>query len=139
MKDSVRFCPQCCSASVEFSELVGGDGKCKGCGWSGLATDLLVVPIEHDFAGKEDVIVSMVNDVRAFLAGELGLPWLRFLLKWGFLSGDPQNIVATLDRKKFAKYLAVLGQSAVASLIAERARQSEAAAKEGKVGGDAAN
>ncbi len=132
MKDSVRFCPQCGSASVDFSSLVGGGASCRGCGWHGQADDLLVVPIEHDFAGKEDAIISMVNDVRAFLSSELGLPWLKFLLKWGFISADSNNVTGTIDRKKFARYLAVIGQSVVPALIAERVRQSEAAAKEGK-------
>lgn len=125
MKDSVKFCPTCGSAHVEFSSLVGGQGSCKGCGWRGHADELLTVPIEHDFAGKEDMLVSMMNDIRKFLSGELGTPWLRFLLKWGFLEADVNNILATLDRKKFARYLAVIGQSVVAALIAERARQSQ--------------
>lgn len=133
MKDSVRFCPQCGSASVDFSALVNGQAYCRGCNWRGLADELLLVPIQHEFANKEDMVVSMVNDVRSFLAGELGLPWLRFLLKWGFITADPNNIAGTLDRKKFARYLAVIGQSVVTSLIAERTRQSEATAKEGDV------
>ena len=131
MKDSVKFCPTCGSASVEFSSLVGGQGSCKGCGWVGNADELLVVPIEHDFAGKEGMLVSMMNDVRKFMSGELGQPWLRFLLKWGFLEADVNNLLATLDRKKFARYLAVIGQSVVAALIAERARQSQPKEGEG--------
>ncbi len=123
MQDSVKFCPQCGSASVDFSALAGGGAACKGCGWNGLVEDLLTVPIQHDFVGKEDIIRSMVNDVRTFLSGELGLPWLKFLLKWGFIVADTKNIAGTVDRKKFARYLAVIGQTVVTALIAERARQ----------------
>lgn len=133
-QDSVKFCPQCGSASVEFSSLAMGQGSCKGCGWQGLADDLLTVPIQHDFVGREDVLVAMVNDVRTFLSGELGLPWLKFLLKWGFISGDLNNAAATIDRKKFARYLAIIGQSAVTALIAQRVRDSHQA--EGQASGN---
>lgn len=131
MQDSVRFCPQCGSASVDFSTLVGGQATCAGCRWKGATDDLLVVPIQHDFAlGKESIISDMMSDIRKFLAGELGLPWLKFLLKWGFLEGDINNLPKTLDRKKFARYLATIGHAVLLAVIAERARQSREAAQQ---------
>lgn len=136
MQDTVRFCPQCGSASVDFSSLVGGRATCNGCHWAGAVDELLVVPIEHDFLGKESILIEMINDMRRMLSGELGLPWLKFLLKWGFVQGDLDNLVGTLDRKKFARYLAVIGNAVVIALITERSRQSQAQAQEGKVGGD---
>lgn len=135
MQDSVRFCPQCGSANVDFSTLVGGSSSCKGCSWKGSADDLLVVPIQHDFVlGKESIITDMMNDIRKFLSGDLGLPYLKFLLKWGFLEGDIENLAKTLDRKKFARYLATIGHAVLTAVIAERARLAREAAQ--KAGAD---
>lgn len=136
MQDSVRFCPQCASANVDFSALVGGQACCHGCNWKGPVDELLLIPIQHDFSlGKESIISEMMNDIRKFLSAELGLPWLKFLLKWGFLEGDVERLGATLDRKKYARYLAAIGHAVLTAVITERAKQSrEATQKEGSGG-----
>lgn len=131
--DSIKFCPTCASSSLRFSELVGGDADCLACGWVGKTTDLLLVPIQHDFAfGKESIIAEMMNGLRQILAGELGLPYLKFLLKWGFLEGDLKDPAHTIDRKKFARYMAAIGHAILTAVIAERAKQSELKARKGK-------
>jgi hypothetical protein len=129
-QDTVKFCPQCASANVDFSSLAGGQARCHGCNWMGPVDDLMSVPIQHDFAlGKESIIQEMMTDVRKFLSAELGLPWLKFLLKWGFVEGDLERLGETLDRKKFARYLAAIGRATLVAVIDERAKQSREAAQ----------
>lgn len=129
-QDTVKFCPQCASAHVDFSSLAGGQARCHGCGWEGPVDTLLAVPIQHDFMmGKESILREMMGDVRKFLSAELGLPWLKFLIKWGFLEGDIEHLGETLDRKKFARYLAAIGRATLMAVIEERAKQSREAAQ----------
>lgn len=122
-QDSVKLCPQCGSASVEFSALVGGRADCKGCRWHGNSEELLVVPIQHEFVNKEEILVTILNEARQLLAGEFGLAWLKFLIKWGFVQADPTNVAGTVDRKKFSRYMAAIGTTIISALITERARQ----------------
>lgn len=137
--DTVKFCPQCGSASVDFSVLAGSTARCRGCHWEGKDDELLIVPIQHEFTfGNASMLVEMMNDVRRLLAGELGLPYLRFMLKWGFLEGNIDNLAGTLDRKKFARYLAVIGHSILTAVILERTKQSEGKALQTKEKSDGA-
>ena len=130
VKDTVKFCPQCASAHVDFSLLAAGQALCHGCNWKGSVDDLMTVPIQHDFTmGKESIIREMMGDIRKFLSAELGLPWLKFLFKWGFLEGDLERLGETLDRKRFARYLAAIGRATLMAVIEERAKQSREAAQ----------
>lgn len=123
----VRMCPTCGSPGVDFSTLVGGAADCRGCGWKGTTTDLLVVPSSVEGV-DEKAMSGMINEVRILLSGELGLPYLRFLLKWGFLAGDLKNPVGTIDRKKFARYCAAIARGILTALYEERAKQEAARA-----------
>lgn len=139
-QDTVRFCPQCGSAGVDFSALANGAAHCRGCGWKGTNEDLLLVPIQHDFAfGSASIITEMMNDARQLLAGELGLPYLKFLLKWGFIEGGANNLAATLDRKMFARYLSAIGHAVLNAVLAERMKQSDAKSRKDKDANDAAS
>ncbi len=120
--DGVRFCPQCGSPSVDFSQLVGSVAQCRACDWQGRSDSLLIVPLKHDFVNGEEALVRMMGDLRSLLAGEVGVPYLRFLLKWGFVKADQQNIAGTLDRKMFSRYLAVIGQAIIKALLEERVK-----------------
>lgn len=62
-----------------------------------------------------------MNDLRNLLSGELGLPYLKFLLKWGFMQGSMADPAGTVDRKVFARYLAAIGRSILVALFEERA------------------
>ncbi len=128
-EDSVRFCPQCGSASVDFSTLVVGGlsgAHCNGCRWEGSAEELLLVPIQHEFQfGKESIVAEMMNDVRQLLSGSLGVPYLKFLLKWGFVKGEVTDIGGTVDRKQFARYLARIGHAVLMAVIDERTKQEK--------------
>lgn len=117
----LRMCPQCGSPGVDFSGLAGGHASCRGCHWKGAVEDLLAVPGSAEVS-DETQLASMMNEVRRLLSGELGLPYLKFLLKWGFLTGDINNIVATLDRKAFARYMAAIGKAILIALLEERSR-----------------
>lgn len=121
-EDGVRFCPQCSSPSVDYSVLAGGDAVCRACDWKGTSDALLIVPLKHDFVNGEEVLVRMMGDLRGLLAGEAGVPYLKFLLKWGFVEADQHNIAGTLDRKMFSRYLAVIGQAIMTALLNERTK-----------------
>lgn len=123
MKGELRLCPQCASASVDFSSLTGGTARCRGCRWSGYSTELVLMPFEHDFLADESMAIAMVSDMRLLLSGKQGVPYLKFLLKWGFLQGSEQDLVGTIDRKKFARYLSAMARGLLTSVLEERARQ----------------
>jgi hypothetical protein len=132
MSVAIRMCPQCGSPGVDYSTLANGAAQCKGCRWQGKVEDLLVVPGSAE-VNDQTSLTNMLNDVRKLLSGELGLPYLRFLTKWGFLQGDVANAVNTIDRKAFARYLAAIAGAIMAAVIMERAR-AEAARIAKKVG-----
>lgn len=123
MKGELKLCPVCGSASVDFSELVGGTASCRGCSWRGSNVDLVALPFDHEFLADESMVLSMVSDMRLLLSGAQGVPHLKFLLKWGFLAGDEQDLVGTIDRKKFASYLAAISRGVLTAIFEERARQ----------------
>lgn len=131
-KSDVKFCPQCGSAAVDYSPLAGGAATCRGCLWKGTNTDLLVVPIQHEFLADEHIVNGMMSDLRKLLAGELGLPYLKFLLKWGFLEGDIARAKDTIDRKKFSRYIAAIAQAILLAVIETRAKLATAAKPEGQ-------
>lgn len=117
---NVYFCPQCGSAAVDYSALVGGDATCRGCKWSGPATDLLGVPMRADVS--EEQLAVFMNDLRQLLAGPNGVVYLSFLLKWGFLKGDVNRLRETVDRKQFARYIAAIARGIAVALFDERER-----------------
>lgn len=121
MNVSVKLCPQCGSPAVDYSTLAHGAANCRGCRWKGKVEDLLAIPGSAE-VNDQATIVGMLNDVRSVLSGELGLPYLKFLMKWGFITGDPKNPVATVDRKAFARYMAAIGRALVTAMIEERSR-----------------
>lgn len=135
MKSEVRMCPRCGSAGVDYGTLAGSSANCRGCHWQGALEDLLVVPFSHDFIADEAVALSMVNDMRQLLSGELGLPYLRFLVKWGFVKADMQNVAGTIDRKQFAAYLAAIAHGVLTSILQRRA--VEAVPSEEQISGSA--
>jgi hypothetical protein len=130
MSDSVKFCPQCGSAAVNFSALAGGDAECRGCRWQGKVEEVLSLPILKDspLAGEDTAIQGMVKDLRALLSGSLGLPYLKFLVKWGFLKCDLERVADTIDRKQFARYLVAIAKGVITAVMAERTRAEEAKA-----------
>jgi len=121
----VRFCPVCGSAGVDFSELAGGDAVCRGCGWNGKREELMVVPTTAD--DDSQLLVRLMGELRRLLSGELGFPYLKFLIKWGFLKADERDVVGTLDRKAFARYIAAIARAILTAVLEERSRAAAAA------------
>jgi hypothetical protein len=132
MSAEIKLCPQCGSPGVNYSVLDGGAADCRGCRWRGNTTELLNLPGSAE-VNDEGVLFRMLNDVRGLLSGELGLPYLRFLMKWGFLEGDANNPARTVDRKQFARYIAAIGRAVLIAAIEERSRMEAARAAQ-KVG-----
>jgi hypothetical protein len=122
MKGTVGICPQCGKASVDFSALTGGEASCRACKWSGAREELVTVPFDHEFLSDDSIVISLMNDLKELLTGQLGLPYLRFLLKWGFLQGSSARAVDTVDRKQFARYLLVIARGILVAILEERAR-----------------
>jgi len=129
MSVEIKLCPQCGSPGVDYSALAGGKANCRGCRWQGSADDLLNLPGSAE-VNDEGVLYRMLNDLRSLLSGELGLPYLKFLMKWGFLEGDVNNPARTIDRKQFARYIAAIGRAVLNAMIVERSRaEAERAAE----------
>lgn len=118
--DSALFCPRCGSAAVSYSTLVGGPASCDGCTWEGTTDKLLSVPIDHDLGTNEQILHAMMADVRKLIAGSLGVPYLEFLVKWGFIEADMRNLSGTLDRKAFSRYLAAIAGAILKALMETR-------------------
>jgi hypothetical protein len=116
----VRFCPRCGSANLEFSELAGGNAKCENCAWSGSVDDLFVVPFSHDFFSDEGMVRALMNDLRGLLAKELGVPYLKFLIKWGFV----KTTGGVADRVTFTRYLVAIAKAILLAIFEERKRLS---------------
>lgn len=133
MSNGLKLCPQCGSAGVDFSALAGGTADCRGCRWHGTFEDLLVVP--GSTAVDNDVTLNgMLNDLRQLLSGELGFPYLKYLMKWGFITGDLNRPLETIDRKALARYVASIARSIMVGLLEERSKV-EAARAARKAGG----
>lgn len=114
----MRFCPQCGSASVEFSPLAGGAASCRACKWQGVLEDLLGVPVPTGDSAQ--LVGRLFQDLRTLLSGELGVPYLKFLLRWGFLAADLENLTGTLDRKKYARYIMAIAKAIFLAIIEVR-------------------
>lgn len=115
------MCPRCGSASVDFGHMSGSEAQCRGCQWRGSREDLLLLPVNHEFISDESMALTMVNDMRQLLSGELGLPYLKFLIKWGFVKSDVLDPGNTVDRKQFAAYLAAITAGVLTSILKRRA------------------
>jgi hypothetical protein len=67
-----------------------------------------------------------MGELRKLLSGELGLPYLKFLVRWGFVKADMGDIAGTLDRKIFSRYMAAIARAVLTAIIEERARAEAA-------------
>lgn len=117
MKGEVRMCPRCGSAGVDYGQISGSTAHCRGCQWHGTREDLLLLSVDHTFLSDESMAMAMVNDMRQLLSGELGLPYLKFLIKWGFVKADVLSPGNTVDRKQFATYLAAIVTGVLTSIL----------------------
>jgi hypothetical protein len=117
--EELFFCPDCSSAGVTTVD-VAGTASCNGCDWTGRIEQLAVVPVPK---GQSDTFtLQLVNDLRKLLAKDMGLEFLKFFGRWGFLKFDPNNVAGTINRKQFSRYLAAVARGIATSLFEERAK-----------------
>ena len=128
-KAAMRICAQCGSTAVDFSELAGASAGCNGCGWTGTTDELLSVPVRAQIGAEELAFADLLNDLRAIISGVAGVPLLRFLVKWGFLSADVTRLAETVDRRLFARYLTAITTSILSAVLETRRAQEVARVK----------
>jgi hypothetical protein len=51
----------------------------------------------------------------------MGTPYLKFLIKWGFVKADIMSPGNTVDRKQFAAYLAAITTGVLTAVLKCRA------------------
>lgn len=126
-KESALYtCPECGSASVEYSELVAGQAKCLTCSWSGRKEDLLVVPLQDGAGTPEEVIMAMRGDLRLIFARSAA-EFARFLVKWGFVRSKPKKGKDGLEinQKELMRYLNAMASGAMMAVFQERQKLEE--------------
>lgn len=79
----VNFCPECSSPTVDVSAIIGGEAKCRACGWKGSADSLLFVPLNMK---DETMVLRLLTDDIRTLFYKHATPFAEFFIKWGFLS-----------------------------------------------------
>jgi hypothetical protein len=118
----LKHCPGCGSPSIE--ELPTGlvDSRtgeqhlrvrCTSCKWAGAREELVVQEFTHEMGSDEQVLQSMVNDLRNVLAKEFAKSFGSFLLKWGFIS---RNISA----QELSRYVVAVARFTLAAIIETR-------------------
>lgn len=125
MKDVAYFCPSCGTSSVDVSSLAGGDASCSICGWAGKREDLLHVPLEHDFASQEEMVLRFIKQVAGVIAQNCAKDLGALLLKWGFL--DEKRI-----KKELESYIRGMAVASAKSVIDTRKAFEVARVLQGK-------
>ena len=118
-RDVAYFCPECGSASIEYSELVGSLATCKVCDWTGPQEKLVAYQFHHDFADGTEALRCMMNEMRHIYAAASKM-FGEFLLKWGFLDYKQTNKGLEINTKQLARFMAAAAQSTLKAIVAER-------------------
>ncbi len=120
-KDVIRLCPTCGAASVDFSALVGGEAKCRACGWAGMAHELLLVPVEHMYGTREGTGFALNNDYRALYKNQgFVRDFIAFLVKWGFVAAERDGGKIVADSKQALRYMSAVARSGLVAIVEER-------------------
>ncbi len=116
-----KFCPNCGSASVDFSTLVGGEASCNACSWKGISTQLVVFPFKHEMGSEEEVARAFANDVRR-VVGDMATPLAQLLAKWGFIDAKPptREDKLKLYTKELTFYITEAARAVAISFITTR-------------------
>ena len=117
MDTKIKFCPECGSASVEYSTLSGGAASCKKCEWKGVKEELLVSVLSHDFSDPNQLITLFARDLRNMMGKVLANPLVELLAKWGFFT-DPKNLQLTM--KESTLYIQTAARAMAVSLMQTR-------------------
>jgi hypothetical protein len=109
------FCPQCGGASLDFSEIEGGDATCRSCTWKGAGRERVAYPFKHDFISDESMLLSMMQDMRVIFAASSKM-YAEFFMKWGFLKVGPGTA------QHLARFMAGAARAVLTAIIEERER-----------------
>lgn len=117
--DVAYFCPECGSASLEYSELAGSLATCKVCDWTGAQEKLVAYQFQHDFADGTEALRHMMNQMRHIYAASSKM-FGEFLLKWGFLDYTQTRKGMNINTKQLARFMAVSAQATLRAIVTER-------------------
>lgn len=115
------MCATCGSPSVDFSALVGGQGTCKVCGWSGSREELVAVPVREDgLLSGDQAFLTMYSDFRKIFSAN-ATPFARFLVKWGFAPAVQRGMKIEIeDPKVVVRYVNAIFQGALKGVLETR-------------------
>jgi len=123
-KSTIYFCPECGSASLTMrGTAFVEDGQslakfsCNVCNWSGGRQDVAAMDVSHEMGSDEEMVRTLITDLKNLLAQKTGVYFAHFLTKWGFLNGTNKSNNTLL----LAKYLAVISRKIIEALLLERA------------------
>jgi hypothetical protein len=123
-KDVAYFCPECGSASIEYSGLVGGMATCQVCKWMGSREQMVGYAFQHDFADGDEAVQFMLNDLRKVFAAASKL-YGEFLMKWGFLDMKQTKRGVELNTKQLSRYVASMALATFKSILETRNKMEQ--------------
>lgn len=115
-KASVKLCPKCGSSAITppgtaFSP--ASQSTCGGCGWSGRADELVAARFEHELGSDEQVLQTMMTDLRNVLSKDFAKSFGAFLMKWGFIS-------AAVTPKELSQYVVAVAKATMVAMLETR-------------------
>lgn len=118
--DEMRVCPECGSASVEFSGLAGGKAECGTCGWVGTTDRLISVPFDNTMGSSVEVARAIRIDLRRVFA-LTAKEFIRFLIKWGFVPAvERRGNIEVSNQKTAVRYMNAISQATLRAIFEER-------------------
>lgn len=118
--DEMYVCPDCGSASVEFSGLAGGVAECNVCSWAGTRERLLNVPFDNRMGSPLEVAKAIRIDLRRAFA-VTSKEFVRFLVKWGFVPAvERGGQIEVANQKTAVRYMNVISQATLKAVLEER-------------------
>jgi hypothetical protein len=120
-KAAVLLCPQCSGADIIYKTIAILDPAmeselpawCGSCQWAGKKKDLIAHKFKHEMGSDEQILQSMVTDLRNLLAKEFAKSFGSFLLKWGFISTG-------VTPKDLSRYIVGIAQATMKAILETR-------------------
>lgn len=120
------FCPKCHNPitilgfSLTLSKRVVA---CGACDWGGTEDQLAQSSFKHGFLSDDEIMQTMMRDLRNLLAKTVAQSYGSFLLKWGFLDQPISGL-------QIAHYIDAIAKSVVTTIIETRKTLVEEKARE---------
>lgn len=114
MSTETCFCPNCGSARVDTSALIGGMCSCRSCGWHGSSGELCRYEHKTQLLDGSDAITRYSLEMRNLVAKKMSLEFGRFLVRWGFL---PDKGV---DAAVWGRYMNAIARAVAVAVIETR-------------------